>query len=110
MNPGDNNNKKFEVKTNRLNLNNEPRNENLEQTNIVFMHESNPIDLNMMSFINNCNIPDQVDTSQDLKIMEKVNTEHSKFKGLILNRYNQLKMLKSYWETSINSAISGLAM
>lgn len=102
--------KKFEIKSNnRLNLNFEQRNPEMDQTNIVNFSEDKPIDLNMMSFINNCKEP-EVDTSLDLSIIDKVNTEHSKFKTLIQNRFNSMKMLKTYWETSISSAISGLIM
>ncbi len=105
----DGNNRKFEINQNRLNI--EPRNDRLDATNIVALNDSSPIDLNMMSFLNNCKeIEEKIDTSQDEAIITKVGGEHSKFKELIKNRYNSLKMIKSYWEKSISSTISGLTM
>jgi len=110
MNPNDGKNKKFEVKQNRTNLENEIRNPQLDATNIVNLGDK-PLDLNMMSFIKNCiEEPEQIDTSKDLYILETVSSGHDKLKQLLSERFKKLTMAKSYWDTSISSTISGLTM
>lgn len=105
-------NRNFEVNEQRGNLKANDYNPNLEKTNIVSLDDSRPIDLNLMSFINNMKDipPEKIDTSQDLSILEKVSKEHDTFKKILSKRFENLQKLKGYWTISINSAISCLKM